>query len=79
MIDTEVVELKDVSIRAGRGSMYSGAIEQALGLKKGEALKVTNPANTHLRNTLFQLIARKGLGDKLGIAVANKETYLVKK
>jgi len=79
MINTEVVELKDVSVKMGKGSMYASAIEQALDLKKGEGLKVSNPANTHLRNTLYQLIARKGLGDQLGIVVANKETYLIKK
>lgn len=79
MIETTVVELKDVSVIKEKGSMYDKAIEQAISLKTGEALKVSNPINTHLRNTLYQLLTRRNLMDSLRIVVVNKETYLVKK
>lgn len=78
MINTEVVSAKDIPAVSERGSMYSAAISQALGLKKGEALKIMNPENKHLRNTMYQLIARKKLTETLRVAVSNKEVYLVK-
>ena len=76
---TEIVDLKDVNVTSERGSMYSDAIRQVLELETGKGLKITNPSNTHLRNTLFQLMARKGLKDQIRIVVANKEVYIVKK
>jgi len=78
MINTEVVSAKDLPAQKERGTMYGPAIEQALGLEVGEAVRVSNPINKHLRNTLFQLITRKGLKSELRIAVSNKETYLIK-
>ncbi|MBU1173692.1 MAG: hypothetical protein KKD44_29325 [Proteobacteria bacterium] len=78
-IATEVIDAKNLPAGRERGSMYGAAIVQALKLKQGEGLKVTNPSNTHLRNTLYQLVSRKGLKAQLGVIVSNKETYLIKR
>ncbi len=77
-IKTEIVKADDLMV-GERGSIYGEAILQALELKKGEALKVTSPTNKHLRNTLHQLISRKGYKDDLGVVVSNKEVFIVKK
>jgi len=78
-VETSIVDVSELPRTSSRGSIYGDAIEQAKGLEKGSALKITSPGNKHLRNTLWQTLKRKELLDVLDVRVCNKEVYIVKK
>lgn len=75
-VQSEIVDMSELPVR-GRSSQFDPIIAQAQELEPGQGLKVTSETNKHLRNTLAQLLKRKGITD-VAVLTYNQEVYLKK-
>lgn len=77
-VTTKAVNLSELPVSA-KASQYDEVIKQVLESDGTQAYEVINESNKHITQTMYQLLKRRNLLEKIRIQNKDKRVFLVKK